>query len=58
MLTMIFLWPQNLLVHHMQVFDTGGEEEKLDMLEPGKGKGVDDLDRVVVDHLENFQFFR
>ena len=33
------------------MFDTGGEEEKLDMLEPGEGKGVDDLDGVVVDHL-------
>ena len=55
---MIFLWPQNLLVHHMQVFDAGREEEKLDVLEPGKGKGVDDLDRVVVDHLENLNFFR
>ena len=32
------------------MFDTGGEE-KLDMLEPGEGKGVDDLDGVVVDHL-------
>ena len=33
------------------MFDTGGEEEELDVLEPGEGKGVDDLDRVVVDHL-------
>ena len=33
------------------MFDTGGEEEELDVLEPGKSKGVDDLDRVVVDHL-------
>ena len=54
MLTMIFLWPQNLLVHHVQMFDAGRKEEKLDVLEPGKGKGVDDLDRVVVDHLEFF----
>ena len=36
------------------MFDTGGEEEKLDMLEPGEGKGVDDLDGVVVDHLVIF----
>ena len=42
----------------MQVFDAGREEEKLDVLEPGKGKGVDDLDRVVVDHLENLKFLR
>ena len=35
----------------MQMLDTGGEEKKLDMLESGKGKGVNDLDRVVVDHL-------
>ena len=33
------------------MLDTGGEEEELDVLEPGEGKGVDDLDRVVVDHL-------
>ena len=33
------------------MFDTGGEEEELDVLEPGKSKGVNDLDRVVVDHL-------
>ena len=33
------------------MLDTGGEEEKLDVLEPGEGEGVDDLDGVVVDHL-------
>ena len=43
-----------MLVHHVQMFDTGGEEEKLDVLEPGEGEGVDDLDGVVVDHLVIF----
>ena len=33
------------------MFDTGGKEEELDVLEPGEGEGVDDLDWVVVDHL-------
>ena len=37
--------------HHMQMFDTGREKKKLDVLEPGKGKRVDNLDGVVVDHL-------
>ena len=40
------------------MFDTGREEEKLDVLEPGKRKGVDDLDGVVVDHLFEFESFK
>ena len=35
----------------MQMFHTGGQQQELDVLEPGEGEGVDDLDRVVVDHL-------
>ena len=34
----------------MQMFHTGGQQQELDVLEPGEGKGVDDLDGVVVDH--------
>ena len=35
----------------MQMFHTGGQQQELDVLEPGEGEGVDDLDGVVVDHL-------
>ena len=34
----------------MQLFHTGGQQQELDVLEPGEGEGVDDLDGVVVDH--------
>ena len=34
----------------MQMFHTGGQQQELDVLEPGEGEGVDDLDGVVVDH--------
>ena len=34
----------------MQMFHTGGQQQELDVLEPGEGEGVDDLDGVVIDH--------
>lgn len=40
------------------MFDTGREKKKLDVLEPGKGKRVDNLDGVVVDHLLNLKSFK
>ena len=35
--------------HHMQVLHTGGQEQELDVLEAGEGKGVDNLVDVDVD---------
>ena len=37
--------------HHMQVLHTGGQEQELDVLEAGEGKGVDNLVDVDVDFL-------
>lgn len=42
--------PQDGAAHRVQVFDTGREEEELDVFQPGEGKGVNNLDGIVVDH--------